>query len=106
MTEADIEGQRHTPEPFAALLPSNRTLEELRSLLDRGWWHAHDTGRLDQDGVPLEDDDGFPFEGDRMTAFGTLLQLHGTSAPYPYAGWANDDGIHWPSFLAIRYRRA
>jgi len=106
MTEADIDGQRHTPEPFAALLPSNRTLEELRSLLDRGWWHAHDNGRLDQDGVPVEDDDGFLFEGDRMTAFGTLLQLHGTSGPYPYAGWANDDGIHWPSFLAIRYRRA
>src|SRR5215471_13922654 len=63
-------------------------------------------GVLDQDGVPVEDDDGFLFEGDRMTAFGTLLQLHGTSGPYPYAGWANDDGIHWPSFLAIRYRRA
>jgi hypothetical protein len=35
MAEADIEGQRHAPEPFAALLPSCRTLDELRSLLDR-----------------------------------------------------------------------
>ena len=106
MAEAVIEGQRHSPEPFAALLPPGRTLDELRSLLSRGWWHAHDAGRLDQDGMPPDDDDEFPFEGERMTAFGTLLQLHGDAGPYPYAAWAEGDGILWSSFLAVCYRPA
>jgi len=106
MAEADIEGQRHSPEPFAALLPPGRTLDELRSLLNRGWWQAHDTGRLDQGGLPPDDHDEFPFEGERMTAFGTLLQLHGNAGPYPYAAWAVADGIHWSSFLAVCYRPA
>jgi hypothetical protein len=106
LPEADVEQQRHSPEPFEALVPTGRTLEELRALLGRGWWNAHDAGRLDKNGVPRGERDGFVFEGERMTAFGTLLQLHGGLGDYPYAAWGDGKGIDWPSFLAVRYRPA
>jgi hypothetical protein len=105
LSETDVEQQRHAPEPFSALLPPGSTLDELRVLLNRGWWQAHDTGNLDAHGVSLDEDDGFIFEGERMTAFGTLLKLHGGAGTYPYAAWGNGEGIDWPSFRAIRYRR-
>jgi hypothetical protein len=54
--------------------------------------------------VPTGDRDGFVFEGERMTALGTLLQLHGGPGEYPYAGWAGGKAIDWPRFLAVRYR--
>jgi hypothetical protein len=65
------------------------------------------TGQLDQNGIPLDDDDGYVFEGERMTDFGILLQLHGNRGPYPYAAWGDGQAaIDWPSFLAIQYRPA
>jgi hypothetical protein len=103
LPESEVEQQRHSPAPFAALLPMGRTLEELRALLGRGWWNAHDAGSLNTNGVSMGDRDGFVFEGERMTAFGTLLQLHGGPGDYPYAGWGSDTGINWPSFLAVQY---
>jgi hypothetical protein len=107
MSEADIEQQRHSPESFATILPADGTVDELRAVLSRGWWHAHDTGQLDRNGIPLDDDDGYVFESERMTAFGTLLQLHGSHGSYPYAAWGDSQtAINWPSFLAIRYRPA
>ena len=99
-----VERQRHSLEPFDALLPAGRSLDELRSLLNRGWWNAYNSGGLDENGVVRGEDDGFVFEGDRMTAFGTLLQLHGNQGEYPYAAWGVSDGIAWPEFVALRYR--
>jgi len=105
LSEVEIEAQRHKPEPFTALLPPGRTTDELCSMLNRGWWHAHDAGQLDGNGLPLTEDDLKPFEEEeRMTAFGTLLELHGGSGTYPYAAWADAQAsIEWQSFLALRY---
>ncbi|OAI51269.1 hypothetical protein AYO44_05050 [Planctomycetaceae bacterium SCGC AG-212-F19] len=104
LPDAKIEEQRHTPEPFQPLLPAGRSLEELRALLNRGWWNAYDSGNLDENGIAQGDDDGFVFEGERMSAFGTLLQLHGDQGEYPYAGWGESTSIAWPEFVALRYR--
>jgi hypothetical protein len=104
LPDAQIEEQRHTAEPFEPLLPPGRSLDELRTLLNRGWWSAYDSGDLDENGVAQGDDDGFVFEGERMTAFGTLLQLHGHQGEYPYAGWGDSAAIPWPEFVALRYR--
>jgi len=105
LSEVEIEAQRHRPESFAALLPSGCTVDELRSLLSRGWWDAHDAGRLDEDGLPLSEDELKPFDEEvRMRAFGSLLQLHGSAGSYPYATWGDTRAsIDWQSFLAIRY---
>src|SRR5688572_28457980 len=90
LPESQVEQQRHSSEPLVELLPPGRTLGELRALLGSGWWNAHDAGRLDENGVPTgSDDDGFVFEGKRMTAFGTLLQLHGGPGDYPYTAWGD-----------------
>ncbi len=105
LPDPQIDEQRHTPEPFQPLLPAGHSLDELRDLLNRGWWSAYDGGTLDENGVIQGDDDGFVFEGERMTAFGTLLQLHGTQGEYPYAAWSEGAGIAWPDFVALRYRK-
>lgn len=106
LSEDFIESQRHTPEEFLPLLNSEHELAALRALLARGWWSAHDSGRLDENGVVLDDDrdDSFVFEGDRMTAFGTLLGLHGAQGEYPYAGWLDDDAkIQWRRFRSLTF---
>lgn len=105
LPDAQIEEQRHTPEPFQPLMPAGHTLEELRELLNRGWWSVYDGGTLDENGVAQGDDHSFVFEGERMTAFGTLLQLHGTQGEYPYTAWGEGSGIAWPDFVALRYRK-
>jgi len=104
LPDTKVEEQRHTPEPFQPILPPGASLDELRALLNRGWWDAYDSGKLDENGV-AQGDDGFVFEGERMTAFGTLLQLHGEQDEYPYAAWGESKGIAWPEFVAIRYRK-
>ncbi len=105
LPDAQIEEQRHTPEPFRPLMPAGRSLDELRALLNRGWWNGYDSGTLGENGVVEDDDDGFVFEGERMTAFGTLLQLHGDQGEYPFAAWGEADGNVWPEFVAVRYRK-
>jgi hypothetical protein len=105
LPDAQIEEQRHMPEPFQPLLPTGHSLDELRALLNRGWWNGYDSGTLDENGVVQGDDDGFVFEGERMTAFGTLLELHGNKGEYPYAAWGEGAGIAWPEFVALRYRK-
>lgn len=104
LPDAQIEEQRHTPELLQPVLPSAHSLDELKALLNRGWWTAFDCGKLDEYGV-AQDDDKFVFEGERMTAFGTLLQLHGNEGEYPYAAWGESDGIAWPEFVALRYQK-
>lgn len=102
LSEEFIASQRHTPEAFTPILPRSVTVAELRALLDRGWWRAHDEGRLDEHGVPVDDEDLLD-EGDRMTELGTLLQLHGSAGQYPYSAWSTSEAITWSSFRAIPY---
>jgi hypothetical protein len=40
-----------------------------------------------------------------MTAFGTLLQLHGDDGEYPFAAWRESATIRWPEYVALRYRK-
>lgn len=103
LSNAKIDEQRHIPAPFQPLLPTGRSLDELRTLLNRGWWKAYDSGKLDENGIAQEDNDGFVFEGERMTAFGTLLQLQGDKGEYPYAEWGESKSIAWPEFVALQY---
>jgi hypothetical protein len=102
LSDPRIAEHRHHPEPFQALLPEGFSLDELRALLNRGWWNGYDAGTLDEDGVTT-DDDGFVFEGERMTAFGTFLQLHGSQGEYPYAAWRGSKAIRWADFIALSY---
>jgi hypothetical protein len=104
LLDAEIEEQRHTPEAFQPILPVSASIEELRALLDRGWWNAYDSDNLDENGVVPDENDGFIFEDERLTAFGDLLQLHGEKGSYPYAAWGESTEIAWPEFLALRYR--
>jgi hypothetical protein len=102
--ESVIKQQRHSVQPFDELLPKGRDLQELRTLLQRGWWNSHDKGKLDSNGVARAGD-GFVFESERMTEFGNLLKLHGGKGKYPFAAWGNDrSGVDWKSFISIRYR--
>lgn len=101
---ARIAEARHAPEAFAPILPLGVSVEELRELLDQGWWRAHDRGRLDEHGVS-RDEDPFVFEGERMTRFGTLLGLHDGPGEYPYAAWGETPGIPWSEFSLFTYRR-
>jgi hypothetical protein len=103
LSEAQVRQLRHLPEPFVALMPPGRTLDEVRSMLSRGWWQAHDMGQLGPSGLPLHRADEFAVEAERMAAFGTLMQLHGATGTYPYAAWADSREIEWSSFSAIRY---
>ena len=61
------------------------------SLLDGGWWRAHDKGELDARGYMTDEaffaDDNW-LADDRMAMFGKLLQLHGEPTDYPYVAWA------------------
>lgn len=76
----------------------------LQEILDRGWWRAHDSGRLDDDGVPTDDDDfGLGSEGERMAQVGDILGIPGDITPYPYAEWLTSAAIQWPAFEFVAY---
>ena len=105
--ESEIQSQRHTPEPFAPLLPKGKTLEELYAILNAGWWQAHDKGKLDKDGVMTDEDwDACPYqtEDERMTAFGSFLGLAGQSG-YPFADWRENDNINWQEYKLLQFRK-
>jgi hypothetical protein len=48
LAESEVDALRHHPGSFAPLLPAGVPLDSVVSLLDRGWWQAHDKGELDQ----------------------------------------------------------
>jgi hypothetical protein len=103
--ESEIQSQRHTPEPFIPFLPSDKTLDSLLAVLNAGWWKAHDSGRLDNDGVMNSEDWGacpYQDEGERMTALGTLLQLAGNSE-YPFTNWRENATINWDGYKLLQY---
>jgi len=103
LSNAEIEDQRHTPEVFRPFLESDAALDEVRELLDRGYWRAYDEGRLDADGVAS---DVFPFdsEGDRMTELGTLLGIPSRGVRYPFAAWRGSEEIGWSDFELVVYQ--
>jgi hypothetical protein len=103
ISEEEVEQQRHTPEAFAPILPQAVQVDQLEQILDRGWWAAHDAGRLDEDGVEQEPSEGYVFEGERMIDLGRLLELNGPGADYPFAAWLGSSGIPWSEFLAVTY---
>jgi len=106
LSEQVIAEQRHDPAPFETLLPEGVGLSDLQEILDRGWWSACNAGRLDSDGLQPSHEAGFVFEGERMIAIGNLLQLHGSSEGYPYAGWGDTDAdINWAAFQELRFER-
>lgn len=107
LSEQEIESQRHTPEAFLPLLGDDGALARLRELLGRGWWRAHDAGRLDEDGLPPEDDDAFPFatEAERMALVAQIVGIPADNGPYPYAEWRTSPGIDWSSFEFVAYSR-
>jgi hypothetical protein len=106
LTEQAVAQQRHDPRPFGLLLPDGVNLSCPQAVLDRGWWSAYQAGRLDADGVQPHDEPRFVFEGERMIAIGNLLQLHGSSEGYPFAGWADNPNIEWRAFQDLRFERA
>jgi hypothetical protein len=105
LSVAQIEPQRHRLEPFAQILPDGCSLDDVRALLNRGWWDAYNSEALDEHGTPRDGDYGFVFEGERMTALGTLLQLHGAHGEYPYAAWGGSTAIPWAEFVVLRGSR-
>jgi hypothetical protein len=106
LSEQEIEDQRHTPMAFRPLLADEGRLRRLQEALDRGWWRAHDSGQLDDDGVPT-DDDSFRLgsEGDRMAEVGEILGIPGDVSPYPYAEWLTSTSINWLAFQFVAYAR-
>lgn len=106
VSEAEIQSQRHTSEPFALLLAEGKPLEELLTILNAGWWQANDNGRLDDDGVMTDEDwDACPYqtEGERMTAFSTFPGLSGQSE-YPFTVWRENGNINWQDHKLLQFR--
>ncbi|MFA5793679.1 MAG: DUF4272 domain-containing protein [Candidatus Brocadiia bacterium] len=103
LSNAKVKEQRHTPEEFQPILPQGVTMEQLKNILNAGWWNEFDTGSLGNDGAVTGNDEYFGSEENRMTDFGTLLQLGGKVTKYPYAFWDGSEDILWKEFKAIRY---
>jgi hypothetical protein len=103
LSAAEIEEQRHAVTPFEPLLAPGRSLQELRQLLDAGWWEACNAGKLDADGVPAEP---WPFdsEAERMSRLADLLDVAGEGRPYPYADWMSSSAVRWREFVALQYQ--
>lgn len=106
LSEEEIESQRHAPGELLPILPVDRSISEVTALLDRGWWNAHDAGKLGESGRETHAPDGFGSERERMALFGTLLALHGNAGEYPFAAWLEDPRIDWSRFKIVAYRRA
>jgi hypothetical protein len=104
LLEEEIESQRHTPNELVPILPPGRSISDVVALLNRGWWNAHDAGKLDEYGIEPDGADGFESERERMTSFGTLLALHGSAGEYPFAAWHEDPRIDWSKFQIAAYR--
>jgi hypothetical protein len=109
MSESELASLRHQPEAFVPLLPPGVAPEALSAVLDRGWWHAHDQGELDADGLlseeAYESDDYFEAD-ERMAALATLLQLNGSATDYPFVAWSEAGADAWSGFTLVTYKRA
>jgi hypothetical protein len=107
--DSEVEKLRHHPEAFTSLLPPGASLEEVSTLLARGWWHAHDQGELEEDGTMTEAaymSDEYLDAENRMARFATLLQLHGSTSDYPYVAWGEAGAEAWSGFTLVTYARA
>jgi len=102
LSEEQIRSQHHDSFALAPLLPEGTTLDQLQAILDKGWWAAHDAGRLDESGLAPDDEAAFAGEEERMVALANLLQLHGAPIGYPYAAWYHSPKINWTALIALK----
>jgi hypothetical protein len=84
----EVISQRHIPGAFVDLLPETKTIEQLNSILNEGYWRAFDNNDLDEDGVP-NDDNYFIDEQDRFERVGKYLEIY-NKAEYPFADWLSN----------------
>lgn len=86
VAKEDIVAQRHSPESFSNLLPSNKDVEGLNRILNEGMWEAFDNDDLDEDGIPKDDDKYYVDELDRFERIGRYLEIF-SADKYPFANW-------------------
>ena len=79
----EINNQRHIPQVFIDLLPNTKTIGQLNSILNEGYWNAFDNNDLDEDGVP-NNDKYFIDEQDRFERVGKYLKIYDKD-DYPFA---------------------
>ena len=65
----EVVSQRHAPEVFVELLPDTKSIDQLNSILNEGYWKAFDKNDMDENGVP-NDDKYFIDEQDRLERIG------------------------------------
>ncbi len=81
----EILSQRHTPNYFLNILPIEKNISTLNSILNEGYWNAFDNCDLNEDGVP-NDDKYFVDEQDRLERIGKYLGIFSANE-YPFADW-------------------
>ena len=86
LAKEDIEGQRHSPEHFLAILPKSKTVGGLNNILNEGMWSAFDNEELDEEGCPIDDDKYYVDEQDRFERVGKHLEIF-SKDDYPFADW-------------------
>lgn len=85
---SEIESQRHSPENFRSLLPKNKSVEGLSTILNSGYWKAFDESNLDSDGIP-NSEEYFIDEEERLETIGQYLEIHSRDK-FPYADWHSE----------------
>lgn len=80
--------QRHTPQFFSFIMPSTKNEASLNEILNEGYWTAFDNDKLDEDGVP-NDDNFFIDEEDRFVRIGKYLEIF-SKEDYPFADWRSN----------------
>ena len=108
ISETVVASQRHNPARFGPVLPPGKTVDDMLSILNAGWWQAHDQGRLDAHGVMTEGDVNvcpYALERDRMISLGTFLELGGPTVEYPFADWHGSRRIDWSQYTFLQYGR-
>jgi hypothetical protein len=104
-SENHIKKLRHDPNQLIECLPREVGIEQVATLLNKGWWDAYLHGRLDEDGLEIDDDD-YVDEEERMTDFGILLQLSGSEIEYPFTAWGDNNKIKWADFQALVFEKS
>lgn len=85
---SEVLPQRHTPEYFETILPETKSIKQLNSIINEGYWEAFDNNELDSNGVP-SDDKYFIDEENRFITIGKYLEIYSTDA-YPFADWLSN----------------
>jgi hypothetical protein len=86
LPKEEILSQRHSPEFFKEILPSNKNADKLNEILNEGMWAAFDNNDLDEDGVPKDDEKYYVNELERFERIGKYLEIFFDN-DYPFANW-------------------